>query len=235
MSTLTNSLRRRLFATGAIVLFTAANVSVYREVFRPRELSVAVLNAGKGVAVFARSPSGKTLLIDTGPDAGTLRFLAHGRAPWDRVIDVVVLTDGASGAAGALPAVLERYRVGTLILPGSGRLVSPALLKAVREYRGDEKPFYARRGMRIFLGGGAVADLLWPTEDAAHASVKNARASLRLSYGTTSIVVDKGLSKGAATWRAVLDSGVAAPDAVISSSTPTLTYVSDGRVVQSQK
>lgn len=97
----------------------AANVSIYRTVFTQPLLSVSVLDVGKGRAALVRTPSGKTLLIDTGPDASILRALGTTLPEWKRDVDVVILTSSSLSTAGGLPEVLDRYHVGRLVRSGT--------------------------------------------------------------------------------------------------------------------
>jgi beta-lactamase superfamily II metal-dependent hydrolase len=88
------------------------NISVYRAIFAPSVLQVTVLEVGKGDATLVRSPSGATLLIDVGPDASILRALGTALPPWQRKIDIVILTNNTKKSSiGGLPDVLSRYKV----------------------------------------------------------------------------------------------------------------------------
>ena len=102
------SLPTSLYALLLIVL-VEANFFLYSTLFAPKELSVAVLDVGKGSAVLLRTPSGATLLIDAGPDASILRALGEALPMWERRIDAVALTAAAGAAAGGLPEVASRY------------------------------------------------------------------------------------------------------------------------------
>jgi glyoxylase-like metal-dependent hydrolase (beta-lactamase superfamily II) len=89
----------------------AANVSIYKIIFAPRALEVTVLDVGKGEATLVQTSSGKTLLIDTGPDASILRALGKELPMWQRRIDAVILTGTKASLVGGLPEVESRYRV----------------------------------------------------------------------------------------------------------------------------
>ena len=105
---------RELSRTFLVVLFAmlvAANINVYRTLLASPALRVTVLNVGRSRAALVQSPGGRTVLVDTGPDAGVLRALGEALPPWQRRIDAVVLTAGVAGAAGGLPEVMSRYRV----------------------------------------------------------------------------------------------------------------------------
>ena len=53
----------------------------------------------------------KTILVDTGPDAGILRALGLALPMWQRSIDAVILTGTKTSFVGGLPEVQDRYRV----------------------------------------------------------------------------------------------------------------------------
>ena len=88
-----------------------ANYLTYQTILAPQALEVVPLDVGKGSATLVRAPSGMTILIDTGPDASILRALGKELPPWQRKIDVVLLTSEKRSTAGGLPDVLSHYDV----------------------------------------------------------------------------------------------------------------------------
>ena len=111
------------FWVGCSVFFLAANILIYRAVLAPRTLGVTALEVGKGDATLVRTPSGRTILIDTGPDASILRALGMALAPWQKKIDAVILTSTKKNSVGGLPDVLSRYKIAQQItITGSKRL-----------------------------------------------------------------------------------------------------------------
>jgi hypothetical protein len=112
-------LPRRFYLLLFIVL-VAGNVSVYREIFAPEVLRIAVLEMRKkGSAVLVRSPNGATILINTGPDASILRALGRELPPWQRKIDTVLLTNEKSSVTGGLADVTSHYRVKSVVRSGT--------------------------------------------------------------------------------------------------------------------
>ncbi|MFM2331096.1 MAG: hypothetical protein RLZZ26_603 [Candidatus Parcubacteria bacterium] len=93
----------------------AANAYVFQALCAPPVLTVRVLDVGKGDAVLVQTPSGKTLLIDVGPDASILRALGTALPMWQRSIDAVVLSSAAHSSTGGLPDVQNRYHIKNLI------------------------------------------------------------------------------------------------------------------------
>ena len=92
-----------------------ANVTIYRAIFAPRVLEISVLEVGKGNATLVQTPNGKTLLIDTGPDASILRALGAALPFWQRRVDAVALTSDKTASVGGLQDVKNRYAVPTPI------------------------------------------------------------------------------------------------------------------------
>ncbi|MFI5260249.1 MAG: hypothetical protein ACHQU0_00410 [Candidatus Paceibacteria bacterium] len=96
----------------------ALNLSIYELVFAPRVFRVSVFGAGEGASAQAgnpallQSPGGKTLLIDTGPDASILRALGGTLPEWSRNIDEVILTSQKAAFSGGIRAIESRYRIG---------------------------------------------------------------------------------------------------------------------------
>ncbi len=94
-----------------LLILVAANISLYRTLFASRALEVRALDVGKGDATLVRMQNGATILIDIGPDASILRALGSALPPWQRKIDIVILTGTKKSVVGGLPDVLNRYTV----------------------------------------------------------------------------------------------------------------------------
>jgi len=104
-----------LIACGLI----AANMSVYKTIFASRLLEVSVLEVGKGSATLVRTPRGKTILIDTGPDASILRALGEALPAWQRDIDTIVLTSDKPAQTNGLASIESRYQIGEVLRAGT--------------------------------------------------------------------------------------------------------------------
>jgi competence protein ComEC len=80
-------------------------------------MRVRALDVGQGDA-FLVEVSGRTLLIDGGPDpTRLLAQLGASLPPWTRRIDVIALTHAHADHANGLIGVLERYDVGLALEP----------------------------------------------------------------------------------------------------------------------
>ena len=84
-----------------------------------RTTRVVMLDVGQGDALLVESRSGGRMLVDGGPDPERLLLELDARVPpWDRRIDLVVLTHPHEDHVAGLVRVLERYRVGRVFEPG---------------------------------------------------------------------------------------------------------------------
>jgi competence protein ComEC len=131
---------RALATVLALVVATAVVAAAARPDGR---VHVVVLDVGQGDAILVETPRGGRLLVDGGPDPDRLLVALDARIPpWDRRIDLVVLTHPHEDHVGGLPLLIERYRVGRLVEPG---MTGPGPGYAALETA------LARRGMRSGL------------------------------------------------------------------------------------
>jgi len=129
-------------------------------------LHLWTLDVGQGDAILIRSPRGRTVLVDGGPDP--TRLLAElGRALpwWQRHLDLVVASHSdADHLTGLLP-VAERYRLGGVLVPSTMR--DDALVAqwyAILDREGVPL-LPARQGLRVELDPGLSLEVLNPPGD----------------------------------------------------------------------
>ncbi len=125
-----------------IIGLTAINALVWRTALAPRVLTVTIFETGKGKAVLATTPSGRTLLIDNNSDASILRSLGSTLPPWRRSLDVVIPLKVGAG----LSEVQNRYHI-------------TRLMRSLT------------RGQRINFHDGTFIDVLWPPNKVGEAPV----------------------------------------------------------------
>ena len=109
------ALRRMSAVLVVVVTVTAAVV-----VTRPGGVArVVVLDVGQGDAILVEGSHGGRLLIDGGPDPDRLLIqLDRHVPPWDRRLDVLVLSHPHEDHVAGLARLLDRYRVGRVFEPG---------------------------------------------------------------------------------------------------------------------
>ncbi len=178
----------------ALILAAAvANIVIWHAVLTPAapHLSVSFLNVGQGDSILIRGPGGATMLVDGGPDRSVLRELSSVLPPWERRIDLAVETHPDKDHISGLGDVLERYQVANFLEPGipDATTVSRHVADDVAAEPGLTHRI-ARRGMRIELGGGAYADVLFPDRDESSQTVTNdGSVVLHVVYGSTSFML----------------------------------------------
>ncbi len=107
----------RLASVGLIVAVAVAGAVA---ITRPEGVArVTVLDVGQGDAILVEGSHGGRLLVDGGPDPDRLLVeLDRLIPPWDRRIDVVVLSHPHEDHVAGLALLLDRYRVGRVLEPG---------------------------------------------------------------------------------------------------------------------
>ena len=79
-----------------------------------------VLDVGQGDAILVETGRGGRVLIDGGPDPDRLLVeLDRHIPPWDRRLDLVILTHPHEDHVAGLPLVVERYAVGRALDTGA--------------------------------------------------------------------------------------------------------------------
>jgi competence protein ComEC len=153
-------------------------------------LKVSVLNIGQGDSIYIEGPTGLQMLVDGGPDHSVLRQLPKEMGLLDRSIDLVVETHPDKDHIAGLTDVLDRYRVSYFLSPGiPGDTATAAGLNHAVATEEGVHALTARRGMRIHLGGGAYADVLYPDHDVSQGETNEGSIVMHLVYGKTSFML----------------------------------------------
>ncbi|GMR19132.1 MAG: ComEC/Rec2 family competence protein [Patescibacteria group bacterium] len=144
-------------------------------------LLVRFYDVGQGDAILIQK--GVTqILIDGGPNEEVLTYLGRDLLPWDRKIELLVLTHPHADHLTGLLAVLERYQVERVLYYPS-----------VYDTRGYEKflekvknegaqVLQAVRGGRLRVGEISL-QILWPTANYRDENVNNESVALLMGYG----------------------------------------------------
>ncbi len=152
---------------------------------------VDFLDIGQGDSIFITGPTGKQVVIDGGPDDSALREIAERMSFFDRSIDLLILSHPDLDHVGAIPDILERYRIGAVVFTGLDHSNTPyrQMLDLLKE---KQIPvIIADPAKDIDLGHGLMLDLLWPPP--IYAGVErndgnNTSIVLRLTYGEDSML-----------------------------------------------
>ncbi len=179
--------------TGVLLIIDALLLAVYLSYPAPR-LTVAFLNVGQGDAIYIEAPNGNQLLYDAGPSTGAVITQLSALMPfYDRSLDVAVLSHPDLDHIGGFVDVFDRYRVDVIFESGASSTngVFDVIQQQVKKK--GMTSIIARRGMSIDLGGGVVADILYPDRDTVNMETNSASIVMRLHYGSTSFMLSGDL------------------------------------------
>ena len=193
--------RRPLSGWGVTVCLAAvAALAWVAALSRPDGLlHVYVLDVGQGDALLVVTPNGRRLLVDGGPSpSALLEQLGRQHAPWDRRLDVVLLTHPDLDHIGGLAAALGAYEVAWILDPMLESDTAEAADWAVAEAREGAEVVPAVAGTRLILDepAGVSAEVLWPPADTepgaaggALSALNNRSVVMRLTVGSTAVLL----------------------------------------------
>lgn len=154
----------RAFAFAALCVFLLAFHEYQR--MPDGRLHVHMLDVGQGDALLLISPSGKHIVVDGGPNTALLEHLGKFMPFFNRHIDLLVLTHPDADHITALPEVLQRYAVGSVLI--SGALQRNGSYDAFLHHIAAQNipVLLPDATMDIAMGDGLTLDILWPGSDA---------------------------------------------------------------------
>jgi len=157
----------QLCAAGVIILAMGANMFITLHSSGP--LTVTFLSVGsaktqqpEGEAILIRTADNRTILIDGGLDAVSLSEELDSRLPpWQRALDLVVLTSPRSDHITGLLDIIQRYSVGAVI--DAGMLHPDTTYTQWRRNISERKLKYLQvaQGTTVPIGN-VVLQILWP-------------------------------------------------------------------------
>ena len=178
-----------------ISIFIIANGFIWYAIFyyeaRYQKSIIHIFDVGQGDGIFIEAPDGNQILIDGGPDQKILSKLGETMLPWDRNIDLVILTHPHADHIDGLLGVIKRFDV--------GMIVESEVLHSIPEYaewhtiikeRGIPL-VRAERGQEIHIGGGFQFNVLAPFENFSNKSASNIHDSMvvvKMVYGDISVL-----------------------------------------------
>lgn len=194
-----------------VVVLGAATLLIYIAVLQLPDgrWYVHFLDVGQGDAILLRTPGGRTVLVDGGPDPVVLASRVGRALPfWQRRIDLVVVTHPDSDHLAGLLGVIERYEV-TQVLHGPMAGSTP-LEQAWREALAERgiASMPATRGAVIAIGDTTALHVLHPpgeTPPGAEGDDNSSSVVLRVVAGECRLLLTGDID--AATEAALLAAG----------------------------
>jgi competence protein ComEC len=157
-------------------------------------LHVWLLAVGDGNAVLVQTPSGAHMLIDGGRAPARLLTALGDRLPFHkRHIDLWVLTQPDERHFAALPALLDRYRIGAALHSGQPNLA--AAYQQVWGILAGVPAVAVTAGYSAQVSDGARLEVLHPlAQPSITDDLDDAALLLRLTYGDAAFLLGSDLS-----------------------------------------
>lgn len=158
---------------GLCLVLLFFGVWVYFPLNQENNLQVFFFDVGQGDASLIRTPDGKNILIDGGPDEKILSSLSEALPWWERTIDLIILTHPHDDHIVGLVAVLKKYRVKQVLQSGV-KYSNPSNLAWTQDLaKKNIKINIAERPQEINLGPDCNLKILYPLQSFSGIEIKN--------------------------------------------------------------
>lgn len=150
------------------LILATVSIAVWFLVLVPidsRMLRINFFDIGQGDAMLITTPKNQTMLIDGGPNNRVLEKLGKNLPPFQKKINIVILTHPHADHVLGLIEVLRRYEAGLLILNGTELKteIYSEFLKAAKEK--NVKIIIAQEGTAIHFSDNLEFDIISPDKD----------------------------------------------------------------------
>jgi len=181
----------------------AANLLVWSAIILlpDGKLHVSILDVGQGECILIRTPGGRNILVDAGPDPLTACSQLGRQLPfWDRSIDLLILTQLQSDHTAGSIQLMQRYDVKSLSLPpfSTYSALDREIVKAAAENHVKQICLYT--GQQLYLGNGLGMAVLNPPEQPFSGTdddINNNSLVLLLSYNGINFLLTADISADA--------------------------------------
>lgn len=157
----------------------------------PKKLRVSFLDVGQGDAILIQTPSGKSMLVDGGPNNLINEKLSIEMSHFDNDIDVMVETHPDADHVTGLIPVLEKYNVKKIILSKakSETKIFDDLNKHIDEEGANI--YIAHTGDEIDFHDGVIAKILYPSLNyvAKKSDTNDVSVSMEIIYGNETFLL----------------------------------------------
>ncbi len=154
-------------------------------------LTIAFLDIGQGDAVYIRTPEGKQMLYDAGPDSVVVRRLNDVMPFLSRTLDMIVLSHPDQDHVAGFSDILRRLAVKVIIDSGYvGEVGNPFYQDILTLAKEKDIPvLWGGKGTVIDLGGDVKGEILSPDGKYSVGDTNIASIVLRLTFGSTSVLL----------------------------------------------
>ena len=157
----------------------------------PTTFEMHMLDVGQGDAILLRTETGENILIDGGPGSSVLEELGEVLSPFDRKLDLVILTHPHEDHVAGLVPVLERFEVGEVVLsaPEYNNQAYEALLEEIKR---QDIPYSFADDDYDFAFGDLELDVLFPFEPFTGDgmdNVNNASPVIKATWGEVDVLL----------------------------------------------
>jgi len=181
-----------------ILVLLLATVTIWYAVFyhSDQKLHVEFFDVGQGDSIFIQTPGQHQILVDGGPGEAVLSHLGQKMPPWDKEIDLVVLTHPHKDHLEGLVSVLEKYKVDAILEPQSNEESSLYQKWEGEVKKEGAKHFWGKAGEEILVGD-VKFNVLYPLSGQNKDTNLNS-IIIKLTYGENSVLLTGDAEVGAA-------------------------------------
>jgi competence protein ComEC len=162
-----------------------------------KKLEVDFLDVGQGDSILVKTPSGLNILIDGGYDNKVINRLPENMEPWDKQIDLMILTHPHDDHVTGLVEVLNRYKVKKILATGALH-TTPNYLAWLKEIRDKQISLQIIDSPQNIDLGDAYLEIIYPDRSLEGKEVENLNNSSivsRLVYKKTAFLFAGDIEK----------------------------------------
>ncbi len=146
-------------------------------------LTISVIDVGQGDSILIQTPNGKTMLIDAGDTFAANSVTDFLAAKGVKKIDILVLTHPKQSHVGGMPAVIERYPIGSLYMPDCAMTNAE---QSMRDFQAAVKNknipvITARAGVSIAPDDALTVEMLGPV-GTGYETTNDYSAIIKITY-----------------------------------------------------
>ncbi|MBU3934789.1 MBL fold metallo-hydrolase [Patescibacteria group bacterium] len=115
------ALRKNKISSVLIIVLFLSNVFIWQIAYNLSERQyskVVFFDVGQGDSIFIETPAKRQVLVDGGPGSTVLEKLGKEMSPYDRTIDLLILTHPEKDHMEGLLEVLKRYKIKNILWTG---------------------------------------------------------------------------------------------------------------------